>query len=121
MEITYEEAVKNYTDYFEARDHDKDLKLVIENGIKPPPALDSAEMLEPEVSFARKTAFVEQLLMDNVVSIYMGDKQLCSFNINKNMSIVNVRELINYPYLLRFLVNTVFGIFLKNCYPHLSN
>lgn len=121
MDITYDEAVANYNSYIERKQNDRKYSLHISDGIKAPLAYESAEMLEGQHSFYEKMMFVRTLLMGNQVVVYYGEgserKELANFLVSETFDFGTEPGLMNTPSVLRFIVNTVFGIFLKNSLP----
>lgn len=117
MEISYEDALSNARAYVENKKNERDYSLEIAKPINPPMAYESAEMLEGEHSFREKMYFVQSMLFENTVTIkYKGEPQVV-INIDKNTDLGMVDELRNTPSALRFLVNAVYSMFLKNSLP----
>ena len=117
MEISYDEALDNARAYVENKKNERDYSLDIKNPITPPSAYESAEMLEGEHSFREKMYFVQSMLFDNVVTIKYKDEPYCILNIDKHLDLGAVKELRDTPSALRFLVNAVYSLFLKNSLP----
>ena len=121
MNITYEEALANARSYIERKSNERKYSLNLSKGIVPPPAYESAEMLEGDHSFREKMYFVQSLLFDNTVTVYYGEgeekTEVCSFLVTKDLDLGTIDEFRNTPSALRFLVNAVYSIFLKNSLP----
>lgn len=117
MDITYEEALANVKKYVENKPTEHDFSLHIEKPINPPLAYESAEMLEGEHTFREKMYFVQSLLFDNSITITHKGNELLSLSITNQTDLGMVDEFRNTPSALRFLVNAVYSIFLKNSLP----
>ena len=117
MNITYKEAVEGYKHYFNHKEIEKDLSISISGDIKAPSALSSIQMMENMDNLVQKLNFVHSMLLGNGVSIHCKDKVLVSFQVTEGMILTDIEYFRQYPGVLRFLVDSVFGIFLKNLYP----
>ena len=117
MEIKYEDAMSNINYYLEHKKDEHDFSLEWNKGLNPPPAYESAEMLEGEHSFREKMYFIQSLLFENTVTIKYKGEPFCVLNITKELDLGMVKELRGTPSALRFLVNAVYSIFLKNSLP----
>lgn len=120
MKITFNEAVEDIKAYITRKDIEKDLIIETTSDLKIPSALESVQMLEDAKNLQRKVVFIYNMLKENGVSIKCKDKELCSFQVTEGMTFENVETFRRYPAIFRFFIDAIFGVFLKNSYPLLS-
>ena len=117
MEITYKEAVDNVRAYINNKDYEKDLSVKIEGDLHAPSALASVQMLDNMNDFAAKASFVHSMLLNDGLIVRHKDKVLVSVQVTEGMQLDDVEFFRLHPGVFQFVVEAVFGIFLKNSYP----
>lgn len=118
MELTYNDAVQNMHAYLnEGRAYDKDLKIELSGELNPPDALLSVQMLDDLDNLILKAQFVQTMLKGVGLTLKHGDKVLLVVQFTENESLSDISLLKQRPGLLRFIIDAVFSIFLKNSYP----
>lgn len=118
MELTYNDAVQNMHAYLnEGRAYDKDLKIELSGELNPPDALLSVQMLDDLDNLMLKAQFVQTMLKDVGLTLKHGDEVLLVVQFTENERLSDITLLKQRPGLLRFIIDAVFSIFLKNSYP----
>lgn len=118
MELTYNDAVQNMHAYLnEGRSYDKDLKIELSGALNPPDALLSVQMLDDLDNLMLKAQFVQTMLKDVGLTLKHGDEVLLVVQFTENERLSDIALLKQRPGLLRFIIDAVFSIFLKNSYP----
>ena len=120
MKLTYDDAISNFTKYIESREQEKFLTVELTKELTIPPALASVQMLDDIRNRSRKIDFVYYMLKDNGVTIKYKEQELCTFQVTEGMTFDSVEYFKLHPAVYRFFIDTVFGVFLKNSYPLLS-
>ena len=120
MKITYTDAVDNITTYVKRRDLEKNLVIELTTELNIPSALKSVQMLDNAKNLLMKIDFVYSMLKGNGVLIKYEDETLCSFQVTEGMTFDNVEFFAKHPAIYRYFIDAIFGIFLKNSYPLLS-
>lgn len=118
MELTYNDAVQNMHAYLnEGCAYDKDLKIELSGELNPPDALLSVQMLDDLDNLILKAQFVQTMLKGVGLTLKHGDEVLLVVQFTENESLSDISLLKQRPGLLRFIIDAVFSIFLKNSYP----
>jgi hypothetical protein len=120
MNISYDDAVNNLVTYTKGRSIEKGIDIVIDGDIKAPPALVSLSMLDRKPSIEDKVNFVYGLLLGNHITVKLYGEQLASFTVNEGMSLEAIEVFKVTPAIFSYFIEAVYGVFLKNCYPQLS-
>ena len=120
MTITFNDAVEDIKSYITRKDIEKHLIIETTSELKIPSAMESVQMLEDAKNLQRKIAFIYGMLKENGVTIKCEDKELCSFQVTEGMTFENIECFRRYPAIFRFFIDAMFGVFLKNSYPLLS-
>lgn len=120
MKITYNDAITDFRTYIKNKGMEQYLSVETANNLKIPPALDSVQMLEDTGNIVKKIDFVYYMLQDNSVTIKFKEEELCSFQVNKGMTFNTIEYFNQHPAIYRYFIDAVFGVFLKNSYPLLS-
>lgn len=117
MDITYNDAVNGIKSYLNNQSYEKDLKVSLSGDLVVPGPIESVDMLDDLSNFKHKTEFVRNMLMGVSVTVKHKDETLISFIVNEGMQLTDVEYFQTRPGVFRFMVEAVFGIFLKNLYP----
>lgn len=117
MEITYQDAVDGLTAFINSKNFERNLSLSISGDLKAPDAIESVKMLEQMDDFEAKLNFVHRMLKDLGVTVKKGDETLVTFQVTEGMHIEDVEYFTKRPGVLKFTVEAVFSVFLKNLYP----
>jgi len=118
MELTYNDAVQNMHAYLnEGRSYDKDLKIELSGELTPPDALLSVQMLDDLDNLMLKAQFVQTMLKGVGLTLKHGEEVLLVVQFTENERLSDITLLKQRPGLLRFIIDAVFSIFLKNSYP----
>lgn len=121
MTITYQDSIEAFLKFYkDKKENEKQLSVELSAPLKIPSALESVQMLDDVSNTLNKVMFVYNMLMDNGVVIKHNEEILCSFSVNKGMTFEDVDYFRQHPAIYRFFLDSVFGIFLKNSYPLLS-
>lgn len=119
--ITAEQSIKNYEEYLDGRKDTTGYSIQINGEIEQPTALDALDMLEGQVSLQRKAEFVRKLLNGCSVAVYLYDELVAEFSVTSGFQWFAVTEFQRNPQALRFVISSVYGVFLKNSVPHLTD
>lgn len=117
MEITYQDAVDGLTAFINSKNFERNLSLSISGDLKAPSAIESVKMLEQMDNFEAKLNFVHRMLKGLGVTVKKGDETLVTFQVTEGMRIEDVEYFTKRPGVLKFTVESVFSVFLKNLYP----
>ena len=118
MELTYNDAVQNMHTYLnEGRAYDKDLKIELSGELNPPDALLSVQMLDDLDNLMLKAQFVQTMLKGVGLTLRHSDEVLLVTQFTENERLSDITLLKQRPGLLRFIIDAIFSIFLKNSYP----
>lgn len=118
MEITYSDAVQNMHAYLDkGRIFDKELKIEIIGDLTPPSALSSVQMLDDLDNLVLKTQFVNTMLKNTGLILKHKEETLISIQFTENESLTDQPLFKQRPGLLKFVIDAVFSVFLKNSYP----
>lgn len=118
MEISYNDAVQNMHAYLDkGRIFDKDLKVEIIGELTPPSALSSVQMLDDLDNLVLKTQFVNTMLKETGLVLKHKEETLISIQFTENESLTDQSLFKQRPGLLKFVIDAVFSVFLKNSYP----
>lgn len=120
MVVTFKDAVEDITTYVKNRDLEQYLEVHTTSDLRIPDALQSVQMLENPKNLQMKVNFIYSMLKDNGVIIKYKDKELCSFQVNDGMKFEDIEYFIRHPAIYRYFIDAIFGVFLKNSYPLLS-
>jgi hypothetical protein len=120
MNITYNDAVTNLVTYTQGRAMEKGIDILIDGDIKAPPALVSLNMLDRQPSVEEKVNFVYSLIINKHITIKLYNDTIAEFTPNENMSLEAVPIFTANPAIFSYFIEAVYGVFLKNCYPQLS-
>ena len=121
MEISYSDAVQNMHAYLDkGRIFDKELKIEIIGDLTPPSALSSVQMLDDLDNLVLKTQFVNTMLKGTGLVLKHKEETLISIQFTENESLTDQSLFKQRPGLLKFVIDAVFSVFLKNSYPLLS-
>lgn len=88
--------------------------LEIEGELKKPGALKVIDMLDREVTFEERAAFVKDLLEGCKITINENGKKLFEIGITPGLQWWAVNEFEERPFALKYVVNSVYARFLKN-------
>ena len=120
MTITNSDAITNFRTYVKHASMEQYLSVETSKELNIPPALNSVQMLEDVSNIIKKIDFVYYMLQDNGVVIKYRGEELCSFQVNKGMTFNDIEYFSQHPAIYRYFIDAVFGVFLKNSYPLLS-
>lgn len=121
MKITYVDAVSNVNTYIlNSKNFEKDLSIETSENLNIPSAIMSVQMLDDVTNLPMKIDFVYTLLKDNGVTIKHKDNVLCTFRVTEGMRFDDIELFKTSPAIYRYFIDAIFGIFLKNSYPLLS-
>ena len=88
--------------------------LEIEGELKKPGALKVIDMLDREVTFEERAAFVKDLLEGCKIIINENGKKIFEIGITSGLQWWAVNEFEERPFALKYVVNSVYARFLKN-------
>ena len=120
MQITYNDAVENITTFIKSRDLEKHLIIELTSELNIPSAMKSVQMLDNTKNLLMKIDFVYSMLKGNGVLLKYKEETLCSFQVTEGMTFDNVEFFAKHPAIYRYFIDAIFGVFLKNSYPLLS-
>lgn len=114
MKLSYEDAVANYSDYFEARQRAPRWALELARPINRLSAIDVVEELDRTASsFRQKADFCKRLLVGNKLTVYDGETVVCTIPVTDGTQFATEPDFINDPLVFQFVVQAVYGLFLK--------
>lgn len=120
MVINYSDAVANITTFVKSRDIEQDIQIELTSNLNIPPALQSVQMLDNTKNLSMKINFVYSMLLGNGVTIKYKNETLCTFQVTEGMRFDDIEIFAKHPAIYRYFIDAIFGVFLKNSYPLLS-
>lgn len=117
MDIGYTDAVEGITTYLNNKDYERDLSIRTSGALRAPGPIESVQMLENMSDFAKKVEFVRNMLIDQSVTVLHKNTTLVAFQVTEGMRLEDVEYFAQRPGVFQFVIDAVFGIFLKNLYP----
>ena len=118
MNISYADAVQNMHTYLEqGREYDKDLSIELTKDLNIPSSLECINMLDNLDNTVLKVQFVDKMLKGGGLVLKHKDNTILTAQFTDNESLPELPECKLHPGLLRFIVDAVFSVFLKNSYP----
>lgn len=120
-ELDSTKVVQYYYDYAEGKQATNGYALQINGEIAQPSALDALAVLEQSVGIRDKAEFVRKLLKGCSVAVSLYGTPICDFTVTEGFQWFAVPELQRDPQALKFIVSAVYGVFLKNSVPHLTD
>lgn len=117
MEITYNDAVEGITTYLNSKEFEKGLRVITSGELRAPGAVASVQILDNPQDFAKKSLFVRDMLKGLGVTVKHDDEVLTTFQVTEGMQLSDVEYFTLRPGVFRFVVDAIFGMFLKNLYP----
>ena len=120
MTISYRDTIDAFKSYARRMSYEQELSVDLSSELKIPSALTSVQMLDDVTNVSKKALFVYEMLQNIGVTIKHKDTTVCSFVVNEGMTFEDVECFKTHPAIYRFFLDSVFGVFLKNSYPLLS-
>lgn len=117
MEITYKDAVAGLTTFINSKNFERELSVSLSGDVHVPGAVASVRMLENMEDFDAKLEFVYLMLKGLSVTIKRNTETLVTFQVTEGMRLGDVEYFTLHPGVLKFLIESVFSVFLKNLYP----
>ena len=121
MTIDYTQSVANYEDFVSGREEFQYYTLELAAPLTKVVAIDAIEAIDENKTFRERAEFCRKLLMGNKVTLRNKDKVVAEFAVTQGMQWFSIDALNEQPYALKFIVITVYGMFLKRCAPRLHD
>lgn len=121
MKLTKDDIRTSYSDFVMGKKYEDDYEVELKAPLNNVTAIDALDALEHTETAQEKAEFVRKLLKGNTVTITLYGEVVANFIVNDGFQWFACDELNKNPSALRFLIGAVYGEFLKNFAPHLSD